>query len=131
MKILLLLLILLSFYSCLHTPKMPELDSNSKKEFEGIKSYLQCDEIKQTYFSKTTNGKDYHSFTVEIYDVRRNDSNLDSMNHVIFDLYQRNKYELNKCDQITIYYFRKHAAAQLRKAYFFDGSFNLIKVSYK
>ncbi|MNE22632.1 hypothetical protein D3C80_1158490 [compost metagenome] len=131
MKNVLLLLLLMSIYSCLGIPKMPELDSDSKKELEGIKNYLKCDEIKQTYFSKTTDGKDYLSFTLEIYDVRRNNSNLDSINKVIFDLYQRNKYELNKCDQVNIYYFKEYTSALIRKAYFFDGNFKLIKVAYK
>lgn len=110
---------------------MPEFNSKSKKDFIKIKNYLKCTNIKQKYYrEKSTKSGDYLSFSVIIYDVKRENANLDSLNNVIFDIYESNNYELKKCDKINIYYFRNHSMAKLRKAYIFDGNRNLIEIAY-
>lgn len=116
--------------SCVNTPEMPELSSKSIREFNNVRKYLKCDNIKQRYKREYTNSYDRLSFSILLYDIRAKQINYDSLNKVILDIYEANKYKLKNCYHVSIYYLNNFENADLRKVYIFDGKRNLVEVAY-
>lgn len=124
-------LIVLLITSCMDVPKMPELNNSTKKTFDSVKNYLKCETISYERTKQTKNDTTKLYLDFLIYDLKRKNPNLDSINLVLMKKFEQNDFKLKDYYCISFFYFKDYDDAKLVRGFDYNGNGELIGVFYK